>query len=114
MAHEASREIPTKLSSSAKRLERGAAAESNWKTMIVRLCDDDEEVAEIVNGPVVRCAGCQQSAPPTATAFTLISSAHRWRVIRIADGSGRAGVEWRCPRCWAAYKARVTYAQSRR
>jgi hypothetical protein len=52
-----------------------------------------------------RCADCGTLSPKTDTNFTLISARYGWRLIRGVDGtSGRSRVEWRCPRCWEAYR----------
>ncbi len=60
--------------------------------------------------PGTKCIDCQKSAPHTETQYTLISK-HRWRVTRIR-APGRRAFEWRCPACWAAYKARRPQASS--
>jgi hypothetical protein len=51
------------------------------------------------------CADCSKISPETDTQYTLIAK-YGWRVIRTNGAAGQAGIEWRCPTCWAAYKAR--------
>ena len=55
-----------------------------------------------------RCVDCGLEAPPTETAYTLISARHRWRLLKVVDASGLTVVEWRCANCWARYRARTT------
>jgi hypothetical protein len=52
------------------------------------------------------CVGCRAVAPPTDSEHTLISMRHGWRVSRATDAKGRAGIEWRCPQCWAEFRAK--------
>jgi len=59
------------------------------------------------------CVGCKAHAPGTHTAHTLIGSKHGWRVMRRPGVIGRAAFEWRCPRCWAAFKAQRVREQAR-
>jgi hypothetical protein len=51
------------------------------------------------------CADCSKISPETETQYTLIAK-FGWRVIRTNVGAGHSGIEWRCPTCWSAYKAR--------
>jgi hypothetical protein len=53
------------------------------------------------------CVDCGLEAPATQTAYTLISPAHRWRLRKVADASGRQVIEWRCAKCWARYRAKI-------
>ncbi|MGA2447930.1 MAG: hypothetical protein ABTD50_04555 [Polyangiaceae bacterium] len=53
------------------------------------------------------CADCGLEAPATQTAYTLISPAHRWRLEKGVDASGRQVVKWRCAKCWARYRAKT-------
>lgn len=50
-----------------------------------------------------RCKDCGALAPRTETNFTLISSQHGWR-LTFEKENGRRKAEWRCPRCWRAFK----------
>jgi len=50
------------------------------------------------------CYGCQKSAPETDTSYTLISSAHGWRVSREKDEAGENVARWRCADCWKKFK----------
>jgi len=74
----------------------------------------DEDDIEDANGPPALsepeqrrlvCVGCRAPAPETHTAHTLIGSKHAWRVLRRPERKGPEAFEWRCPRCWAAFKA---------
>jgi hypothetical protein len=51
------------------------------------------------------CADCGKISPETETQYTLIAK-FGWRVVRTNDATGQAGIEWRCPTCWAAFKSR--------
>lgn len=51
------------------------------------------------------CVDCHAESPRTHTSYTLISSAHGWRLMRRVDENGRNIMEWRCPQCWAKHKA---------
>jgi hypothetical protein len=51
------------------------------------------------------CFACGKLSPKTETAYTLISAKHGWRVTRMREGSGRRSIQWRCPDCWARWKA---------
>lgn len=63
--------------------------------------DEDEEP-----GSQRQCVDCGSHAPRTQTAHTLISSKHGWRLSRARATEGYS-FQWRCPKCWAAYKART-------
>jgi hypothetical protein len=49
------------------------------------------------------CFDCKTEAPKTDTDYTLISSG--WRLARRQTLDGAFSFEWRCPACWATYKA---------
>ena len=51
-----------------------------------------------------KCADCRAPSPATETQYTLIAK-HRWRIVRVSRG-GQTVIEWRCPECWSAHKAR--------
>jgi hypothetical protein len=51
-----------------------------------------------------QCHDCGKAAPSVATDFTLVSARYAWRLLRSMDG-GHLRLEWRCPPCWARYKA---------
>jgi hypothetical protein len=51
------------------------------------------------------CIDCQTPAPSTTTSYTLISASFGWRITRKTAADGSRQVEWRCPRCWRAYKS---------
>ena len=49
------------------------------------------------------CVGCKAVVPEDEiSSYSLIGNG--WRLIRNQTPAG-AVVEWRCPRCWVAYKA---------
>jgi DNA-directed RNA polymerase subunit RPC12/RpoP len=50
------------------------------------------------------CFSCGKSAPETDTSYTLISSAHGWRVSREKDENGENVARWRCADCWKKFK----------
>ncbi len=52
----------------------------------------------------IHCIDCGVAAPPTETNYTLISSRHGWRSVRVIDQDGRKMLEWRCPSCWPHYR----------
>lgn len=52
-----------------------------------------------------KCAECEAESPETETQYTLIAK-HGWRVSRSRAPDGETALEWRCPTCWAAHKAR--------
>lgn len=65
---------------------------------------DEVETDEAVSRR--RCFDCQELSPKTNTAHTLISSRFGWRLTRRKLGEDSYAFEWRCPTCWAAFKAR--------
>ena len=55
------------------------------------------------------CFVCRAVAPPTDTDYTLISSAHGWRLAARVGADGRKAQVWYCPSCWKVFrKARTT------
>ena len=52
-----------------------------------------------------QCIACG-SVAPAASAHTLISAKHGWR-LRRAGEIGSARMEWFCPNCWAARRGAV-------
>ena len=50
------------------------------------------------------CSGCGKVAPTTNGEHTLTSS-YGWRVRRVEAPDGNTALEWRCPSCWAKFKA---------
>jgi hypothetical protein len=50
------------------------------------------------------CFDCGKTAPETQTSYTLISSAHGWRVAREKNEKGDFVARWRCADCWKKYK----------
>jgi hypothetical protein len=50
------------------------------------------------------CVDCQALSPETETNYTLISARYGWRLSRRRDARGKLVMEWRCPKCWRAYK----------
>jgi len=51
------------------------------------------------------CVDCGKSSPATETDYTLISSQFGWRLRRERLPDGNVLFEWRCPQCWAKFKA---------
>jgi hypothetical protein len=51
------------------------------------------------------CAECGKQSPETETDYTLISAQYGWRLTRTMDRDGSLLLEWRCPSCWAIFKA---------
>jgi hypothetical protein len=51
------------------------------------------------------CVDCNVQSPETNSDHTLVSSLG-WRLTRKRMPDGRMAIEWRCPVCWPAYKAR--------
>jgi hypothetical protein len=51
------------------------------------------------------CVGCGVLSPKTETNFTLISSRYGWRLTRTFTLEGRKLMQWRCPACFARYRA---------
>lgn len=66
----------------------------------------DEEELEEAEQSRRRCFDCQEQSPKTHTAHTLISSRYGWRLTRRKLGEDTHAFEWRCPACWASFKAR--------
>jgi hypothetical protein len=58
------------------------------------------------------CFSCGKTAPETDTSYTLISSAHGWRVSREKDENGQNVARWRCADCWKKFKERTDSAPS--
>ena len=50
------------------------------------------------------CFDCGKAAPETQTSYTLISSAHGWRVSREKNEKGEFVARWRCADCWKKLK----------
>jgi hypothetical protein len=50
------------------------------------------------------CFDCGKIAPQTQTSYTLISSAHGWRVSREKNENGEFVARWRCADCWKKMK----------
>jgi hypothetical protein len=55
-----------------------------------------------------QCVGCGVVSPETETNYTLISARYGWRLTRKVDVTGRSQMEWRCPRCWDAFRRSQT------
>lgn len=51
------------------------------------------------------CLDCSAKSPEVETEYTLISGRFGWRLTRRMARDGSAVLEWRCPTCWAKYKA---------
>jgi muconolactone delta-isomerase len=49
------------------------------------------------------CFDCKSESPESEGDYTLISSG--WRVARRLASDGEVSFVWRCPACWASYKA---------
>lgn len=47
---------------------------------------------------------CRALSPETETNYTLISARYGWRLSKRRDARGKLIMEWRCPKCWRAYK----------
>jgi hypothetical protein len=50
------------------------------------------------------CFDCGKLSPPTNTDNTLTTS-FGWRMVRRPSEQGELRNEWRCPTCWARFKA---------
>ena len=50
------------------------------------------------------CFDCGKTAPETQTSYTLISSAHGWRVSREKNEKWEFVARWRCADCWKKLK----------
>ncbi|MGH7437330.1 MAG: hypothetical protein ACRENE_16760 [Polyangiaceae bacterium] len=57
-----------------------------------------------------RCFTCSGEAPKTHTDYTLIGCG--WRLVRRPTPDGSFSFEWRCPTCWAKYKAQTGHSSS--
>jgi hypothetical protein len=57
------------------------------------------------------CADCQEPAPASSLDTTVISK-FGWRVSRRRTERGEDLVEVRCPKCWRAYRERVTSSRA--
>lgn len=60
-----------------------------------------------------RCVDCGTHVPPQDDESALISMKYGWRLTRRVDERGAAVLEWRCPKCWAAYRQRNPEDSSR-
>ncbi len=61
------------------------------------------------------CVDCGTQVPPQDDESALISMRYGWRLTRKTGSDGEAELEWRCPKCWLAYRAaRVGTQASRR
>jgi hypothetical protein len=58
------------------------------------------------------CFDCGKIAPETQTSYTLISSAHGWRVSREKNEKGEFVARWRCADCWKKHKESRTGPES--
>lgn len=67
------------------------------------LVDDDDDEPQ----PDRVCVGCKTVAPAERTSQSLISGRHGWRLQRIPGERGMRSIEWVCPSCWAARRARA-------
>jgi hypothetical protein len=50
------------------------------------------------------CMICAESAPETATEYTLIGQKYAWRLERHTDERGMFSLVWYCPGCWRKLK----------
>jgi hypothetical protein len=48
---------------------------------------------------------CGTSVPPQDDESALISMKYGWRLTRKVGDKGQSLLEWRCPKCWASYRA---------
>lgn len=51
------------------------------------------------------CCDCGAPAPTTSDEVTRASSLG-WRLVLKPAPNGKQDIEWRCPRCWVAYKVK--------
>lgn len=58
-----------------------------------------------MSGPTRTCVDCQKTAPEDAGDYTLISARFGWRLYRRKLDESNFKFEWRCPSCWAKFKA---------
>jgi hypothetical protein len=52
------------------------------------------------------CVDCGTRVPPQDDESALISMKYGWRLTRTTAPDGAAVLEWRCPKCWAAFRER--------
>ena len=70
---------------------------------------EDQVGEDQVGEDQTTCFVCRAVAPPTDTDYTLISSAHGWRLAARVGADGRKAQVWYCPSCWKVFrKARTT------
>jgi len=50
------------------------------------------------------CADCGTRVPPQDDESALISMKYGWRLTKKLGESGEAILEWRCPKCWTAFR----------
>lgn len=50
------------------------------------------------------CVDCGIRVPPQDDDSALISVKYGWRLTRTVGDDGAAILDWRCPRCWTAYR----------
>jgi hypothetical protein len=51
-----------------------------------------------------KCVDCAALAPESASEYTLISARYGWRVTRATRQDGRGILEWRCRKCFTAFR----------
>jgi hypothetical protein len=56
------------------------------------------------------CFDCQRESPKADSDYTLIGAG--WRLVERTAPDGSRAVTFRCPECWAKYKARNGIASS--
>ena len=52
------------------------------------------------------CVDCGTRVPPQDDESALISMKYGWRLTRRLAEDGSSVLEWRCPKCWTAYRER--------
>jgi DNA-directed RNA polymerase subunit RPC12/RpoP len=52
-----------------------------------------------------RCSDCGALSPPISEGDTFLSTRFGWRLHRYTDERNELRFEWRCPDCWAKFKA---------
>jgi hypothetical protein len=60
------------------------------------------------------CVDCGTRVPPQDDESSLISMKYGWRLTRKLADDGASILEWRCPRCWMAYRDTRTAIELRR
>ena len=50
------------------------------------------------------CVDCGTRVPPQDDESALISMKYGWRLTRKLGEDGASILEWRCPKCWKAYR----------